>query len=128
MRSATKKKTGKDPKYRVWIRSLPCLICFIESWKRNAYWTIWPTAIPAMQRGLGRTEHAHVGDRGLSQKCDDRESLPLCRWHHTQGPESAHRAGKRFYEIWGIEKEATVKAFQAQYGLKMRPGPMLEEF
>ena len=62
MRSATRKKTGKDPEYLRWLRTLPCAV-------REC----------SHCRGLMRTwdviEAAHVGLRGLSQKCPDREAV-----------------------------------------------------
>ena len=93
MRSATKKKTGRDPAYLDFIRSLPCVCCFNH-------------------RGI---ESAHVGERGLSQRCPDREAIPLCKWHHTEGPESHHRLGKRFWAKWNLNRDELIAQLQSRY-------------
>ena len=114
VRSATRKKTGKDPEYLAWIRSLPCVCCF-----RDYFATIpFPTwhQIGQSQKQRTGSESAHVGDRGLSQKCQDREAVPLCKWHHTEGPNSSHhRLGKRFFERWRIDKAALISELQKRY-------------
>jgi hypothetical protein len=61
------------------------------------------------------SEAAHVGDRGLSQKCPDRQAIPLCKWHHTEGPESHHRLGKQFWATWGIDRDALLAQLQERY-------------
>ena len=111
MRSATRKKTGKDPAYLKWIRTLPCVCCAIGDWG--------PGWLEVLCRSLGavgvRLEAAHVGKRGLSQKCNDRETIPLCRWHHRTGPESHHRAAKRFWEIWAIDKTELIRKLNEKF-------------
>ena len=71
-------KPVRDPAYLAFIRSLPCAVC--------------PRTPP-------RVEAAHVGRRGLGQKCSDREAIPLCSLHHQE----QHRIGlKQFagdYEL-----------------------------
>ena len=57
---------------------------------------------------LTPTEAAHVGKRGLSQKCSDREAIPLCRNHHTDGPEAVHRIGKIFWQHHAIDRDAII--------------------
>lgn len=32
----------------------------------------------------GRVEADHMGERGIGQKCDDRETAPMCQAHHDQ--------------------------------------------
>lgn len=118
MRSATRNKVGKDPAYLRWIRSLLCVVCFRSSWmemiQRGEVWRMGREYNCYTRHDHG-TEAAHVGDRGLSQKCPDLETLPLCRWHHTEGPESHHRLGKRFWQVWGLDRDALVKELQARY-------------
>ena len=106
MRSATRKKTGKDPAYLKWIRTLPCVCC---------RWPIFWETLHVQPRESGRIEAAHVGGRGLSQKCNDRETIPLCRWHHRTGPESHHRAAKRFWEIWAIDKTELIRKLNEKF-------------
>jgi hypothetical protein len=57
--------------YLRFIRRLPCVAC------------ARPTTIEA----------AHFGPRGLGQKSDDRQTLPLCRKHHRTGNDSYHQLG-----------------------------------
>lgn len=100
MRSATRNKTGKDAEYLAWIRALPCAVCAEPEWRGH------------------RIEAAHVGDRGLSQKCPDREAIPLCPRCHRFDKDSHHRAGKRFWVIHGLDREALIGALNEQYETK----------
>ena len=112
MRSATRKKTGRDPAYLKWIRTLPCVCCCFESYRSGLIWEMLGTV---MLVGIPVTEAAHVGGRGLSQKCNDRETIPLCRWHHRTGPESHHRAAKRFWEFWAIDKTELIRKLNENF-------------
>jgi Recombination enhancement, RecA-dependent nuclease len=99
MRSATRKRIGKDDAYRAFIQGLPCVLCERQHVRQNT-----------------RTEAAHVGaTRGMSQKCSDRETIPLCAYHHTEGPASHHRLQKRFWTFHGINREATIRMFNEAY-------------
>jgi hypothetical protein len=97
MRSANRKKTGKDPEYLKFIRGLPCLVC----------------------ARLGG-EAAHVGLRGMSQKCPDREAIPLCAKHHRTGKDSHHVLGKKFWEYHDLDRETLVRALQVYYVARNR--------
>lgn len=69
-------------------------------------------------RQRSRTEIAHVGQRGLSQKCSGWEVLPLCAIrHHREGPESHHRLGKRFWEHHELDRYAIIGWYRRLYGL-----------
>lgn len=60
-------------------------------------------------------EVAHVGDRGYGRKCSDLGTLPICTDHHRIGKYSAHVLGKRFYEHHGLNKQALIEHYQAEY-------------
>lgn len=105
MRSATKKRTSKDPAYLEWIRSLPCVVCARAIAKLGRTEFVQDTP----------TEAAHVGDRGLSQKCPDRETIPLCARHHREGTYSLHRLGKNWWKLRGIDKVALISELNARY-------------
>ena len=96
MRSATKKHVGRNPAYLRWIRTQPCVV-----------------------RGCGHSfrfvEAAHVGERGLSQRCSDLETIPLCSHHHRTGRDSQHRLGKAFWAHHGLDRDALVKQFNYLY-------------
>lgn len=118
MRSATRLKIGKDPAYLVWIRSLLCLICFRSVWlemiTRGEVWRMSREHNCYTRLDAG-TEAAHVGARGLSQKCTDREAVPLCRLHHTQGVDSHHRRGKMFWAIHELCRAEIIAALNRDY-------------
>jgi hypothetical protein len=98
MRSATKKKFGRDPGYLTFIRSRPCELCVREGVRQTTI-----------------TEAAHVGSRGLSQRCPDAEAIPLCARHHREGPGAQHVLGKRFWAHHRLDKSKLVATLQALY-------------
>lgn len=94
---------------------------FVVSAGVLAYWE-WiseqPCAVCAMWEGFQRdkTEVAHVGLRGLAQKCNPWEVIPLCQWHHgREFPQSVHVLGKRFWEFHGLDRYALIRRFKTQY-------------
>jgi hypothetical protein len=110
VRSATKKKTGKDKAYLDWIRSLPCVLCFRHSYSSGDVWQY-----PGDFARYRRAEAAHVGTRGLSQKSLDRQAIPLCIEHHRTGKASAHVLGKKFWTFWGIDKDELIAELNNRY-------------
>lgn len=96
MRSATRLKTGRDREYLAFIASQPCAIC--------RHYGLTQTS---------RTECAHVGLRGISQKCSDLEAIPLCgERHHRLGPTSHHAIGRHFWKHHGLDKDVLVAYYQ----------------
>jgi hypothetical protein len=103
------RKRGDDPLYRAFIRCFACVVCTqglligqCDGW--NEYG----------QRSL--TECAHVGRRGLSQKCPDCESLPLCgRLHHRTGKYSHHQLGKLFWGFYSLNRVDLIRQLQTLY-------------
>jgi len=91
------------PEYLNFIRSLPCLICVL-----------------LRRRQTGRTEAAHVGQRGLGQKCSDRETAPLCALHHREGEFAHHRIGKRFWMVWNLNRTDLIQKYQRMYDERQR--------
>jgi hypothetical protein len=74
--------------YWDWIRKQPCAVCGVRRW----------------------IHAAHVGLRGLGQKCSGWEVLPLCKRHHDRGmPHSHHTLGKR------LDRYALIRSFQERY-------------
>jgi hypothetical protein len=86
------------PDYLNFIRAFPCVIC-------------------ALLRRIqfGRTEAAHVGQRGLGQKCSDFEAIPLCACHHRTGEFAHHVLGKLFWVKWKLDRYETIRKYQEQY-------------
>lgn len=95
MRSATRNKTGKDPAYLEWIRTLPCAVCYAQKSPTQAH---------------------HAGVRGFGQRADDRTAVPLCGQHHDRGrPNSVHTLGKKFWDFWAIDKDRIIEDLNRRY-------------
>ena len=92
---------ARDPQYLSWIRTLPCVVCSQWGFKIRGY--------------LGTIEAAHVGQRGLSQKCPDRETLPLCVFHHRLGPNAVHVLGRNFWTRWKLDRYELIAEFNRRY-------------
>jgi hypothetical protein len=110
VRSATRKRLGKDATYLEFIHSLPCCVCALLA--------------GLIEKNLGQdwapeqatpTEAAHVGERGMSQKCNDRETIPLCQEHHREGKRSHHKLGKGFWAYWRIDRDALLSQLQEEF-------------
>lgn len=97
-----KPKPGDDPKYLVWVRTLPCLVCQFSGLHQET-----------------RTEAAHLGlsesRRGIGQKYPDAEAGPLCQWHHVSGSDAIHRLGPAWWLHHGIDRDSTLLALQELY-------------
>lgn len=117
MRSATRNKTGKDPDYLAFIRDLPCLMCLAsaEAVRASQFELNFAGWLGRSRVQATPTEAAHVGDRGLSQKCPDRETIPLCAQHHREGKDSAHRLGRNFWKHWGLDRDTLIEVLQQKY-------------
>lgn len=80
--------------YWDWIRQQPCAVCGVRRF----------------------IQAAHVGLRGLAQKCNGWEVLPLCRIHHERGlPESHHTLGKRFWLVHRLDRYALISDYKKRY-------------
>ena len=86
-------RPGVNPAYRAWVRKQPCLICGIN-------WGI---------------EFAHTGSRGLSQKANDLDGIPLCRSDHRWAKTSYHTLGRV-----GFESQHGISIADAVAGLNRR--------
>lgn len=98
---ASRPDPKQDPGYRAWIRTLPCCIC--------QQWGFLIKGYP------GTVECAHVGARGLGQKCPDRETLPLCVWHHRTGPQAVHVLGRNFWNYWKLNRYELIEAYNRMF-------------
>lgn len=92
-RPESRKGRDEDSAFLAFIRSLPCVIC----------------------RRTFRVEAAHVGQRGLGQKCSDRETIPLCAFHHREGKHAHHRLGKNFWTYWNLDRYGIIAKYQRAY-------------
>ena len=91
---AARRGPPRNPRYRAWVRSKPCLVC-----------------------GTHReVEACHTGPHGLSQKSSDFQCIPLCSHHHRTGNDALDRIGpKRFQEVHGLDTAEIVKTLQAEW-------------
>ncbi len=87
----TSRKPVQHPKYLKFVRGLPC----------------------AISGRLYGVESAHTGSRGLKQKADDLQAIPLAREFHTEGKYSYHVLGRvRFEQHHGVSVERIIRETQ----------------
>jgi hypothetical protein len=98
-RKPRKKREGDDPEYLAWIRTLPCEL----GPRLNYPWC------------SGATEAHHAGDHGFTQKAPDRTAIPLCLWHHREGPASAHKLGKHFWTYHNLDRDSIIRELNERY-------------
>ena len=85
--------------YWDWIRTQPCAVCARHGFQQRS-----------------PSHAAHVGLRGLGQKCSGWDVLPLCQKHHSRGfPQSHHTLGKRFWKVHGIERYRMIRMYRLRY-------------
>lgn len=124
-RSKPRRGVLKDPAYLAWIREQPCFLCCYLAWRAQQFINAFKPMIDGacvtvhlatQANQQSPTEAAHVGARGLGQKCSDRETLPLCGIeHHRIGPYSHHKLGKRFAEFHNIDIPVLIAQYQESY-------------
>lgn len=107
-RSKPRRGVVKDPKYLDWIRTLPCVVCILP-------WKLEKSGVAYSNVQKTPTEAAHVGDRGLGQKCSDREAIPLCERHHRTGPLAHHVLGKKFWAYHSLERDAIIAQLNKEH-------------
>lgn len=66
-------------RYMGYVKDLPCLCCGTRT----------------------RVEAHHCRHDGWPR--NDFDTIPLCRWCHTEGPQSRHRASKTWRAKWGAD-------------------------
>lgn len=97
-RTKPRRNIVKDPAYLEFIAGFPCIVCIAMSLPQKT-----------------RTEVAHVGERGLGQKCSAYETLPISEYYHRTGPLALHKLGKKFWTHFGIDKAAQISHYQSLY-------------
>ena len=80
-----KRKTDRDRLARV--AMLPCCVC-----------GHWPVEVHHLRANVG-----------TGQRAGDNETIPLCRWHHREGPQAFHQGPRIFQELYGTELELLEK-------------------
>lgn len=94
----TKPKGGHegDKRYMAWQHEehLGCIACMVEG-------------PPSASRLMGEPNpievaHQHISAWKYGIKDHDRNSAPLCRWHHTVAPNACDKAQKKFWARLGL--------------------------
>ncbi len=129
LRPNRRKDRVPDQSYFAYVRSFPCVICWLLEWRRDgkpenniealfvlrSQFDAPPQASP--------TEAAHVGDGSTGVKCDDRDVAPLCGLeHHREGKLSQHKLRKGFWAYWGIDREKLIAELRADFGCQRGVG------
>ncbi len=109
------RRKGRKPdrEYLDFIRSCPCCVC-TRYHHEEAIRLFRAMGLLYVVPQRTRSEAAHVGPRGLGQKSNDRETIPLCNRHHrrTGGRESYHVLGKRFWTYHNLDRAALIAGYQ----------------
>lgn len=94
----------QNPQYLIFVRLFPCVLNGL-------------VAEPAGYTHVcsGKIEAAHTGPRGRGQKAADESALPICTSGHRTGRFAHHRAGRKFWAIWGLDRESLVAKFNALF-------------
>lgn len=108
MARCKRSKGLKDKNYLGFIAELPCVVCILP-------WRMEKSALCYSNVQSSKSEVAHVGQRGLSQKCSDRETIPLCAEHHRTGKDAHHVLGKKFWQHHGISAELLIAELNKRY-------------
>jgi hypothetical protein len=96
-----KEEPVKDAAYLRYIRQLSCVAC---------------------GKHPRQIEAAHFGPRGLGQKSDDRQALPLCHKCHRTSPISYHELGPvKFALAHKLDVAAQIAKLNAFYEEKLKP-------
>ncbi len=132
-RKPVKRPAGFDnPAYRAWLKEWPCYVC-LSGWCLFVEYTV-ASIPPSMREAIASswrcgdaflvgivacsqavTEVAHVGDRGLGQRCPDREAIPLGVPHHRTGKDAHHVLGKNFWSHHGLDRDEVIATLQKLY-------------
>lgn len=76
----------EDPAHLARVRSLPCCVCRLTQET--------PTEAHHIRQGVG-----------MGQKASDRETIPLCAYHHRTGKTAFHASPSMFQWLYGTERE-----------------------
>ena len=114
----TKDTAITDKEYLEWIASLPCVCCVngidrVICMAKGEY--TWRDVAIMTANQKSPTEAAHVGNHAGYRRAPDRTAIPLCAEHHREGPASAHRFGRKFWQKHRLDRETLIAALNAAY-------------
>lgn len=99
----------QEPAYLQWLRRQPCVICA----KLGTVQT-YPTEAAHVRAGYAGEEGWKP--TGMARRPDDWRAVPLCSWHHRDGPDAQHKASERAW--WAghdISPPQLCRELRAQY-------------
>lgn len=79
-----------------------------------------PCVASSLSTCSGHVNADHAGRRGLSQKCDDTESIPLCELHHRQRTDFSgpfRTWNQEQMRAWLADHTAQTQAFARSQGV-----------
>lgn len=79
-----------------------------------------PCAAKGLGTCAGRVNADHAGRRGLGQKCDDTETIPLCELHHRQRTDFTgpfRNWDQNTMRAWLAEQVEKTQAFARERGV-----------
>lgn len=90
----------RDPEYRRFIRTLPCSVGGCNKIYIQA---------------------AHYRVNGMGSKSSDYTCVPLCQWHHLDGPYALHKGLEAFEAEYGISIPAIIADCLGLWGHQVAP-------
>lgn len=98
-----RKPRERDAKHMACVACLPCVVCF----SRPVH--VAHVRMADLERGKPMT--------GKGEKPSDRWTVPLCPYHHVDGPDAQHKSGEReWWERQGIDAIALCELLYAATG------------
>lgn len=92
----------RDFAFMSWIKSQQCAVC--EKNHTPSFGTVYAH---------------HAGQRGIRQKAEDRTCIPLCWRHHDRNSStSIHSLGKRFWGVYGLDRNRLILELNQRYELE----------
>jgi hypothetical protein len=93
--STADKGPTRDRAYRARIRQMPCIVCL---------------KLGRIQAAPTDPHHPKFIVPSGTLKPTDHFCLPVCRWHHTYGPDALHNAGdeEAWWQALGIDVRAEI--------------------
>ena len=109
-------RVPQNPAYLVFIRTCPCILIGLA---------VFPAGRPPHSHVCsGKIEAAHTEPHGRWQKAVDESALPICTSGHRTGQFAHHKTGRKFWSLWGLDREKLVAKFNALF--LERAGALIE--
>lgn len=97
-------KVSPDPAYMAEVKQLPCCVCGAPPPSDAHHCQHWPDDIE---------NHPYTRLPGAAMKSGDRDTIPLCKADHQDGPEAFHRGKETWREKHGPDYSYIERTRQA---------------